>query len=222
MHAWTKDWYTTRYILRQWWKWLVLALCGLVCSIQPATADPTKAADKIIREALEEGASPIRTRDLKYYGRATKTDQDFCYVASMVDLLTDEKRPQIHCRSREVRLSISNPHYQEGLILRLYAGRQPFPYDFRDPMKIVLRFSPGPVIERQGIGMGDAAEVHDQQFINSILVQLVDEGSLVAVVGAKNGVIDDLTGAAQAVQDFQQRMAAGQQTLDIPPVNASD
>lgn len=205
-----------RYILRQWWKWLVLALCGLVCSSQPATAGPAKAADKIIRETLEEATPAIRTQDLKYYGRDTKTDQNFCYVLSMVDLLTDEKRPQIDCRSREARLSISLRHYQEGLILSLYAGRQPVPYDFGDPIKIVLRFSPGPVIERQGTAMGDAAEVDDQQFINSSLVQLVDEGSLVAVVGAKNGVIDDLTGAAQAVQDFQRRMAPGQQTLDIP------
>ena len=30
MPDWTKDWYTTRYVLRRGWKWLVLALFGLL------------------------------------------------------------------------------------------------------------------------------------------------------------------------------------------------
>ena len=222
MHDWTKDWYTARYILRQWWKWVVLAFFGLVFGIQPTTADPARAVDKFIRDTLAEATPVIRTGNLKFYGKDAKTDQNYCYVSTIVDLLTDEKLPQLDCRSREARISISHRSSQDGLILSLYAGPQPLPYDLGEDVPMVLRFSPGPVIKRQGKAMGGAAEVDDQQFINSILVQLVDEGSLVAVVGAKNGVIDDLTGAAQAVQDFQQRMASGQQTLDIPPANASD
>lgn len=30
MHDWTKDWYTTRYGMRRWWKWLVIAIFGLL------------------------------------------------------------------------------------------------------------------------------------------------------------------------------------------------
>ena len=70
--------------------------------------------------------------------------------------------------------------------------------------------------------MGGAADVHDPQFISSILVQLANEGKLVAVVGTQSGVIDDLTGAAQAIRDFQQRMADGPKTLETQPTDASE
>ena len=38
MHDWTKDWYTAQYVVRQGWKWLVLALFGLF--LTPLLARP--------------------------------------------------------------------------------------------------------------------------------------------------------------------------------------
>jgi len=32
MHDWTKDWYTMRYVWQRWWKWLTLAIFGLLLS----------------------------------------------------------------------------------------------------------------------------------------------------------------------------------------------
>ena len=57
--------------------------------------------------------------------------------------------------------------------------------------------------------------IQEPQFISSLLPQIASGERLVIKVGTKSGVID-LTGSARAVQDFQRRMAPGQQTLDIP------
>ena len=128
----------------------------------------------------------------------------------------------MECWSSEIRISIGSRAHREGLILSVYAGRPRISYDYGEAVPLVLRFYPGPVIKRRGKAVADRAEVEDQQSVNSILVQRADEGRLVAVVGTKSGVIDNLTDTAQAIQDFQQRIAAGPQTLEITPANSSE
>jgi hypothetical protein len=187
-----------------------------------ALANPRRLADKFMRNILAENPTAFDLQDKKTYGRDSQGDKTSCSVWTMVDLISDKKYPSMECWGPGVRIAIGNRAHREGLTLSVYTGAQRIAYDLGEEVPMVLRFYPGPVIKRQGKAMGGAAEVEDQQFINSILVQLANEGRLVAVVGMKSGIIEDLTGAARAIQDFQQRIAAGPQTLDITPANASE
>ena len=189
---------------------IVLAL--LLCSVQSAAAD----ASKIVRDMLAESTPAFETQDFIFYGKDSQTDTNFCYVSTLVDLLTDEEYPQITCAGPGISVDISSNQY-EPLSLSLYVGEQRFPYKYGESIPMTLRFYPGPVLKYSGTALAGMAKVTDPQIIDSILIQLADEGKLVAVIGTKSGVIKDLTGASQAVRDFKKRISTGQQVLEVQP-----
>lgn len=189
-----------------------------------ALANPRRLADKFMRNILADNPIALELRNKRTYGRPAKSDTNYCEVVTFVNLVNDKQSQKLTCRSPEADISISTSLLdKDGLTLSLRAGKpRLLDYDLGEAVPMILRFYPGPLIKHQGEAFATDAKTEDKQFINSILVQLADEGRLVAVVGTKSGVIDDLTGASQAIQDFQQRIAAGPQTLDITPANSSE
>ena len=189
-----------------------------------ALANPGRLAEKFMRNILAENPIALELRNKRTYGRPVKSDTNYCEVITFVNLINDKQSQKLTCRSPEANISISTSLLdKDGFTLSLRAGKpRLLDYGLGEAVPMSLRFYPGPLIKHQGEAVATNAETKDQQFINSILVQLADEGRLVAVVGTKSGVIDDLTGASQAIQDFQQRVAAGPQTLDITPASDSE
>lgn len=145
-------------------------------------------------------------KDIKAYGN--------CMVWTSVDLLTDEENPQLYCGGEERHVGFLITRYLDGGFgMGIKAGRQFHRKGKSIP--VALRVYPGPVIELSGTFIGGHAFTREQQLISSLLPQIAIGGRLIVKVGTESGVID-LTGSAQAVQDFQRRMSTGQQTLEIP------
>ena len=138
------------------------------------------------------------TKDAKRYGN--------CLVSTSINLLTDEETHNFGCEDqKKSTLIVISQYPNQGLTLNLKSGQQSWPLDTTN---VSLRFYPDPIIERpatQWINAIGYAQIKDQQFISSLFPQITNEGRLVVEVGFNSGVID-LTGAAQAVQDFQQRI----------------
>ncbi len=196
--------------------WALIILFGIYST--EAVADTASIVRKALRDSLAASTPALQDKDRKFYGRDSQGDKNFCYVRSFVDLLTDKEYPSLTCwGSLGVSFDISGSLYNTGLTFYLRTGTQLFSYDPGEAVPITLRFYPGPALTYQGEASGGGAKVTDLEFINSILVQLSNEGKFVAVVGTSSGVIDDLTGAAQAVQDFRQRLSTGQQVLEVHP-----
>ena len=153
-------------------------------------------------------------REEKRYGA-------FCQVSTTVDLLTDHEGASLTCSGERRSTVIQIDHYPKGTLgnfvglkLTLRAGIQ---YLRTSMVTVALRVYPGPVMKHQAHSLaGKYAQISDQQFIASLLSQLSAGTKLVIQVGAQSDVID-ITGIAEAIQDFQRRIApSGQQTLDIP------
>ena len=142
-------------------------------------------------------------RDVKHYGN--------CVVTTQVDLLTDEERPLLLCAEfADTQIAISQRN--TGLAVLLKAGIQFHPHDF---IPVAIRVYPAPVIRRSATWVHESAIVYDHQLADSLLVQLAAGQKLVLKVGTESGVID-LTGSAQAVRDFRQRLQRHPQSLEAP------
>lgn len=157
----------------------------------------------------------MEMREVKRYGA-------FCQVGTTVDLLTDHEGASLTCTGERRGTIIQIDHYPKGMLgnfvglkLTVRAGIQ---YLGTSTVAVALRVYPGPVMEYQARSLaGEYAQISDQQFIASLLSQLSAGTKLVIQVGAQSDVID-ITEIAEAIQDFQRRVApSGQQTLDIPP-----
>ena len=196
---------------------VVSFLFPLVLGIPSTGAtDTASIVRKALRDSLARSAPALQDKDWKVYGKSSQEDRNYCYVRTLVDLISDKEYPSLTCwGSSGVSLDVSGSLYREGLTLSLRAGTQLLSYDYGEAVPITLRFYPGPAFTHQGKALGNGADITDLEFINSILVQLSNEGKFVAVVGTSSGVIEDLTGAAQAVQDFRQRLSTSQQVLEI-------
>ena len=150
--------------------------------------------------AQADTSSTSEIKDEKTYGN--------CQVQTSVDTLTQEKTFFLKFRGEGYPVSspdITIMHDEYGLTLSLHISGTQFRWDV--PISIAIRFPSHPIIERQADLMGIIAFIfHEDVFIRSLLPQFAMEGNLFIQVGTKSGVID-LTGAAQAVQDFQRRIS---------------
>ena len=150
--------------------------------------------------AQADTSSTSETKDEKTYRN--------CDVCTRVDTLTQEKTFFLTCRDHPLSDSsadITIMHDEYGLSLSLNISGSQFRWNV--PISIAIRFPSHPIIERQATLMGHTAFIHHEDvFIRSLLPQFAMEGNAFIQVGTKSGVID-LTGAAQAVQDFQRRIS---------------
>ena len=158
--------------------------------------------------SIQPAFSASESKNSKIYGN--------CIVETYINLLTDKERHFFGCEDKKTSTAIIIFHHPEtSFTLSLQSGRQSWPLD---TTSVALRFYPGPVIKRPAtkwINSIRAAQIEDQQFISSLLPQIASGGRLVIKVGIKSGIIN-LTGSAQAIQDFQQRIGNRPQSLEIP------